>query len=104
MVREVKRRSHPVKRQGEKVLSKTTAARLPFTKINYIIFITAILFLIIGYIFLSIGPVNGVWSLTIAPIVLLFGYIVLIPLAILYKRKPKQDQTQPGEAPHKINP
>jgi hypothetical protein len=98
MAREVKRRTHTAKRQPEQAKS----LRLPFTKINYILFSISILVLIIGYIFLSIGPANSVWSLTIAPIVLLLGYVVLIPLSIIYKwgKKPEQNQTQ---APHEAS-
>lgn len=60
---------------------------LAFTKTNYIIFAIAVLVLIIGYYFLSIGPANSVQSLTIAPIILVIGYVVLVPLAIFWRKK-----------------
>ena len=45
--------------------------------------------IVVGYIFLRIPPAEGFWSLTLAPIVLVIGYCVIIPLAILRKPKDK---------------
>jgi uncharacterized membrane protein len=64
---------------------------LPFSKINWILFCAGIMTLIVGYIFLSIGPWNSFWSLTLAPILLVLGYCVLIPVSILYKRKTSKE-------------
>jgi len=52
---------------------------LPFGKKNYFIFGLAAVVILAGYIFLSKG------SITIAPILLLTGYLVLIPWGILAK-------------------
>lgn len=52
---------------------------LPFGKKNYMLFGVAALVIIAGYVALS----NG--SITVAPILLLLGYLVLIPIAILAK-------------------
>ena len=52
---------------------------LPFTRKNYIIFGLAAVVIVVGYIALS----NG--SITLAPILLLLGYLVLIPWGILSK-------------------
>jgi len=57
------------------------------TKHNYLLFIVGIAVIIIGYIFLSIGPATSVWSLDIAPIILAIGYCVLIPVSIMYRHK-----------------
>lgn len=61
--------------------------RLPFTKHNYLLFMAGILTLIAGYIALSIGPWDSFWSLTLAPILLVLGYCVIIPVSILYRKK-----------------
>jgi len=38
------------------------------------------------------GPYNSFWSLHLAPVMLVVGYCVIIPWAILkYARKPKGD-------------
>ena len=54
-------------------------ADLPFGRKNYILFGLAALVIVAGYIALS----NG--SITLAPILLLLGYLVLIPWGILAK-------------------
>jgi hypothetical protein len=41
----------------------------------------------LGYIFLSIPPVNGFISMTVAPLLLVSGYCVILPFALLAKEK-----------------
>ena len=55
------------------------AVELPFGKKNYILFGIAGVVILAGYIALSRG------SITLAPILLLTGYLVLIPWGILAK-------------------
>lgn len=62
---------------------------LPFTKTNYLIFLAGLLFIIFGYIALGQGPWNSFTSLSLAPVLLIIGYLVLIPAAILYKKRIK---------------
>lgn len=52
---------------------------IPFTRKNYVIFGIAALVILAGYVALSRG------SITLAPILLLLGYLVLIPWGILAK-------------------
>jgi hypothetical protein len=59
---------------------------LPFTKINYQILGGALVCLVLGYFALGQEPWNGTLPLVIAPILLVIGYCILIPLGILYKR------------------
>jgi uncharacterized membrane protein HdeD (DUF308 family) len=75
--------------------AKDAGEPLPFSSENYIIFGIGILLIIAGYIALSQGPWNSFWSLTLAPILLVIGYCVAIPLAILYRKK-KQETNQEG--------
>ena len=58
-----------------------------FSKVNYLIFGIGLLFIIAGYLIMATGTVNSVQSLTIAPIILLIGYLILIPLALFYKSR-----------------
>jgi len=71
---------------------------LPFSEMNYILFAVGLGLLFFGYIALSIGPWNSFWSLTLAPILLVFAYCVVIPLAILYHKKEKAQKTETVEA------
>ncbi len=56
-----------------------------WNKYNYNVLILSFAVLIIGYILMSIGTWDSFVSLSISPIVLLFAYLVLIPLSIFFK-------------------
>ncbi|MDP6777226.1 MAG: hypothetical protein QGI83_10725 [Candidatus Latescibacteria bacterium] len=57
--------------------------KLPYTRRNWIVFAAGIGTILIGYVCLSRPPVDGFMSLTLAPILLVLGYCVLIPIALL---------------------
>jgi len=65
---------------------------LTFKNINYLIFGVAILVIIIGYFIMAKGETYSFQSLTLAPIVLLIGYLVIVPIAILYRKKDRSSQ------------
>ena len=58
-----------------------------FGKTNYIIFTLGLFSLILGYYLMASGLVNSFQSLTLSPILLFFGYIIIIPLALVYHEK-----------------
>ena len=58
-----------------------------FSKKNYMVFGLGLAFIIFGYIIMGIGTVNSFQSLTLAPIFLFIGYIILIPISIIYHFK-----------------
>ena len=62
-----------------------------WTRNNYILLFAGIITLIIGYFLLAQGPWDNPVSLSIAPIVLLIAYVVIFPLAIMYKKKAKNN-------------
>ncbi|MEW5994255.1 MAG: hypothetical protein AB1744_07655, partial [Candidatus Zixiibacteriota bacterium] len=68
--------------------------RWPYGRKNYLLFALAVIVIVIGYITLGQG------SITWAPILLVLGYCVLIPIALIIRAKPKEDtgQTQ-GDLP-----
>jgi uncharacterized RDD family membrane protein YckC len=65
---------------------------LPFSKNNYLLFGIALAILAVGYWALAQPPVDGFLTLTVAPILLVISYCVLIPVAIIWshKSKPKE--------------
>ncbi len=67
------------KTEGRRTVERPDV-ELPFGRKNYIIFGLAALVIVAGYIALSRG------SITLAPILLLLGYLVLIPWGILAKQ------------------
>lgn len=75
--------ANEVRRRGRKAgparAEGASGVDLPFGPKNYILFGLAAVVILAGYIFLSRG------SITLAPILLLTGYLVLIPWGILAK-------------------
>lgn len=70
---------------------------LALGKTNYLLAALGLLVIVIGYVCLAQPPVNGSLTLTVAPILLVAGYCVIMPLAILWRGK-KQGE-QPSEQP-----
>ena len=63
-----------------------------FSKTNYLLFFAGLILIIFGYIVMVNGEVSSFQSLTLAPTMLFLGYIVFIPIALIYKnRKLKKD-------------
>ena len=85
----------------KKTLYKGMAAKkkaaFPFKRKNYILFGVGLLVLLLGYIAMAQKPWDSFWSLTLAPILLVIGYLVIIPFAILYRKKDKAEKTQTTE-------
>ena len=58
-----------------------------FSKLNYLIFAFGLISIFFGYVVMGTGEVNSFQSLTLAPIFLFLGYVILIPLSLLIKTK-----------------
>lgn len=64
-------------------------AAFPFSRKNYILFAIGLLVIVLGYVTLGYG------SITLAPILLVLGYCVIIPVAIIInggKERPPEAQ------------
>lgn len=68
-----------------------------FTRKNWTIFAAGLITIVIGYLLLSVPPADGFLSLTLAPILLVLGYCVLIPAAILIKDRPGEEANAAAE-------
>ena len=55
-------------------------------KENYVFFIAGIISVILGYIIMATGETYSFQSLSLAPVLLFVGYIILIPIALIYKK------------------
>ncbi len=64
-----------------------------YSKINLVFLGCGILSLILGYILLGMGPVDGPKSWTLAPILLVIGYVIFIPLALIFKINKNPDNS-----------
>jgi hypothetical protein len=60
---------------------------MPFGRINYLLFGAGLLAVVLGFVTLASG------SDTLAPILLVAGYCLIIPVAILWKDKGKDKET-----------
>ena len=63
-----------------------------FGKINYLLFGAGLALLMLGYFFMANGEVNSFQSLTLAPILLFLGYIIVIPAALVFREKQTKNQ------------
>lgn len=79
------KKTNPSKIQVKKLQSKKST--LPFTSENYYLFFAGLATIVIGYLCMASGPAYGFVSLTVSPIILCIGYLVLIPLALIYRKK-----------------
>lgn len=56
-------------------------------KNNYLILLAGIVVIIAGYLFMSMGSWDSFPSLYISPILLVIGYLIIIPISILFRSK-----------------
>jgi VIT1/CCC1 family predicted Fe2+/Mn2+ transporter len=72
---------------------KTGAKSLPspfnnyWNRTNYLLFGLGALLIIFGFYFMSLGEWNSTSSLVVSPILLFFGFVVVMPASILYRKK-----------------
>jgi hypothetical protein len=88
-----------VKRKPLRTTKKlfTSPFSIYWKKENYLILVAGVVLLIIGFFVMSIDPWNSTPAIVFSPLILLFAYIIIIPLAILYKKKNKGDDKSEGE-------
>ena len=61
---------------------------MKFEKIvNIPLILLSIVLLIVGYVMLGTGPVDSFVSMNIAPVILVFTYVILIPVSFIIKKK-----------------
>ena len=60
-----------------------------FSKLNYLFFTFGLISIFFGYLVMAKGEVDSFQSLTLAPILLFLGYIVLIPISLILPSEDK---------------
>ena len=65
----------------------------PYGTKNYYLFAAAMVVIIVGFFALAKG------SITLAPILLVVGYCVLLPMALIMKGKPEEGETAQPDQP-----
>ena len=65
---------------------KTLQFSWPYKRKNYVLFGVGVFVIIVGYLIMYSGEVDSFQSLVISPLLLLAGYLVIIPMALLRKK------------------
>ncbi len=83
--------------QKEKTMKKksTGGETLSLEPINYQIILSGVAVIIAGYFALSAKPWDNPIALNVAPILLVLGYCVIIPIGIIYRKKKNDSAGQP---------
>jgi hypothetical protein len=76
-----KRKVKPQVKPAARAYRPKEKSVLPFTRKNYILFAIGLLVIVLGYVTLGYG------SITLAPVLLVLGYCVIIPIAIIMNGK-----------------
>ena len=58
-----------------------------FGKINYLLFFIGLFTIFLGYVIMATGETESFQSIKVAPIILIIGYCVFLPISILIKPK-----------------
>jgi hypothetical protein len=67
-------------------MKKKNINKLNLNKTNYILLTIAIIVIIAGYIIMKYAG-DDLGDKTLSPIILSIGYLILVPLALFYKKK-----------------
>jgi len=57
-----------------------------YSKENYILFTVGIITIILGYVIMALGETYSFQSLSVAPVFLFIGYLIFIPVSLIYKK------------------
>ncbi len=69
----------------------------PLERTNFLILGLGVVVIIAGYVAMMGDTVESFRQLTVAPLLLLLGYCVLIPLGILYRKRKKAEPLPPQQ-------
>jgi len=75
------------------VKKQDTAEAMIIGKKNIILFLIGLLSIVVAFILMAQPPVDGFLSRTLAPVILVIAYLVIIPIAIFIRDK-KTDKAE----------
>ena len=79
-------------RKPKKIVSPFSAY---WKKNNFLLLFLGLIIIILGFVFLSMSPWSSFPSLFISPVLLVIGYLLILPSSILYYKK-DQPSNQEG--------
>jgi len=92
--------ARPVRKRDQRRKGSREAV-IALSRENFIIMGIGLLVILLGYAAMLDGRVEGFLPLVVAPILLVLGYCVIIPLGILYKKSyitgRADEKTQPAQ-------
>ena len=90
----------PIRKKESPRRRITREEHLPLGRENFIILGIGVAVIIAGYLAMIEGSVEGFLPLVLAPILLVAGYCVIIPLGIMYRKNRNVSAVEtPAEAP-----
>jgi hypothetical protein len=72
---------------------------MPFERKNIMFILIGIGVVTLGYILMAMSETMGFMALDVSPIILLIGYLVVIPMGIMYGAHRKNAETKTEEVP-----
>lgn len=79
-------------KKEKKVITKNKTEGLGLGPINYIILVAGLISILVGYLLLKQG------SITLSPILLVLGYVVLIPIGLILNLGKKKNKIQDNKS------
>src|SRR5438046_1321293 len=95
--RQTPSRQTPLARSKKKEGAPVRPFHMPFEKKNILIIALGVGVVALGYLVMYISPTMSDMALTVAPILLLLGYCVIIPMGIMAGRGKKSVQPEIAE-------
>ncbi|MFC1693590.1 hypothetical protein ACFL1R_08810 [Candidatus Latescibacterota bacterium] len=83
-------------------MHKKNTTKIDLTK-NLKLYYAAVAVILLGYVLLAISDANSVTSLTLGPIVLVLGYLVVMPIALLTGVHKKDSDPDSSEKKNSIS-
>ena len=78
-------------KEKEKKQAGEMGYRFPLTRTNFLIIALGVLVIVVGYIFMAIpDDPDAFMTRTLAPVMLVFAYLIIIPIGLFYREKKEQ--------------
>jgi len=75
-----------------RVRGKGSGSNISYGKKNYQLFFAGLAFIVLGYVLMWNSEVYSRQALTVSILLLIVGYVVLLPLAIMYRKNEQQPE------------
>lgn len=78
-------------KEKDKKQNQETGFKFPLTRTNFLIIGLGVLVIVLGYIFMALPEdPDAFMTRTLAPVMLVFAYLIIIPIGLFYREKKEQ--------------